>query len=768
MTGRFFRRVIAAVLAVLLVAAVQVGPPPRRAVAGTSIPTAVSDELTAILNAANLHDSIAPTLQVLSEAGFDVIADDGTLMTPGTIPVSEDRLFEGDVVGLASDARLEPGTHGLTLVDVATYMKGLRAPFPEGNDPALAMRAMLAAWVNSAIATPGDPTVFNPLFLAASAARQGIDLGDPTYDPATLWFSRLDLQVLGAGVERNAVLPPAARPTAPSANSPAARARVPARVRTRVRTRVKPCSNAGKEMEKVHPIVGAAVMHSQGFLGTVVKNAGVALVSFGDATAKELTSRAVGKLLTAVKIFMRIVALAQYYEAIGIRAYGDPAEVQMESSPQETYFFAVAGLSDTAANQLSAEQAAEGIHPIATALKDCWKAWGLPTLPSLEDLAKGLKTWRVQWDIHPECGLNLYCINYAATKWAVMNSRQTPLTPVSATEGGSQVEMTIEDDPGPPLGAQVFFEIPAEVSVDASGMPDLPILSTIWKGSLKGVKVLTNASKNPKNWSLKFGLAADLIDPMVYADSISAIAAEMFKKLIQPSTHAEQKVLLHKDCSGLRSLVPVAIRMQIRATGVCQLPTGWSGTINWSRDFADSNPLWLGTDHQTGTLTITLTNDPTVTHSLIFPQYATPGVSGYSVSGSGTSSNCNDSYAGSGSLDVVGVGSYTYLQAAGSPEAGSAMDLIVAADIEGTETCPDFPSGTETHPYYTNPLFQGLDPCLPPGVDPTRINLGGAGGMLGFWNGDTQAWSFDCAKSDTVGYISYTVTISGTLAPTYG
>jgi hypothetical protein len=738
---------------------------PGRAAATSIIPASVQAMADAILDAPTLQDALLPTDNVLANSGMAIIDDARVIVVPAVAPAAGNRAYERDALALAFDARIPYGQHGLNLTQVGRYLKGFGAPIPKGADPALAVREMLAAWVTTAATVPDDPTSFNPLYLAAVASRQGIDLSTPTYDPADLSFSNLDLQVLSAGMTRN-LGPGAAAPVALSEQRP-----VGARAAA-----AEPCSEVGKKLEAINPVLGWAWNFDQGLISDAAQDGASALISYTTGVTKEVSGKVVERVFKSMDMLMRILKLAQFYGSVSIRPFPFNEPVAKKATKFSTEELAVVGLNEAAAAELAAQQASQGENPAMEAVADCYRSWGFPALPQLSDLAEGMAKWRVKWKVSPEYYPGLWNLNTIKTKWASLNQRTTPLRQqLSPTERatGIYVDILPQSPSATASDPMVQFEIPIDASIDASGIPDsLPFVGDIIKSTLKGTKIVKGANlDNPAKWIVR--VASEALDPFVYADATLAIAAEMFKSLVQPTAHTVQTVTEHVHCATLPSL-PRFMQAQVARAGTCgPVPKGWTGVIAWSIHATDDGSVHGAIIDQTqdGTMDVNLTNLSTKYSK---PVYLTDGATVYNYAGTGSDDlvdtwSCNWTYSGSGGFQPIDLGTYGY-------DGAGYLELQVSGtSVPGSKTCTYPYDPPETTAIADIPRWIGSgdsDPwhaaCYPTGVDPTVLT--GPSDLLGAWDPATQSWTFDCSKTvaDPTTGQGYTTTITGTLQPTFG
>jgi hypothetical protein len=417
--------VLAALLALALPAAAQA--------AKKQTPIAV---LVDRITGADLHAATLATQDALARAGVATREGKRTYRKAVKPPASS-KATRYETINLALDARDQAIGGRVTLAQFGQTLAAMKAFKLRGRDPAVALRDFMTTWVNGARRKAKRAHSFAPLLLAEMARRQTppLDLAAGDYDPNTLRFSLLEMDVIVAAFDR---FPPRARHKR-KVRRKAARAQAgPANCTEVLKEYIGKVVPGYDQIEAsaISTLAGEAIASAIGKLMTG-KNVKDAKAVFN------ANKEAVGGILSILNTLMRIQKLAALYA--GVQIYVDVPTPEIEKpEAQQNYpagaaqygdgiFTANVGLSPDAEKSYRDEVDSLGasFRRVRKAIADCAGVVGIPVPAFADDVAEDLTNFKVKWTLDASNQTANY--EFKKTQWFAPGGRLGSLTRVDET-----------------------------------------------------------------------------------------------------------------------------------------------------------------------------------------------------------------------------------------------------------------------------------------------------------------------------------------------
>jgi len=358
------------------------------------------------------------------------------------------------------------------------------------------MMALLADWVQEAMAHPEDPRSFTPLFLAEMARRQDapVDLSgghrvSPLEDyedqphaasgprSTQLRWTLLEMELFVAALHRNGAAPAASAFRGEGAAGRLAGWLLPAA------HAATPCSDikdaAGGGWGEAQTI---AAGEAGGFL-----SGGVFGKYFGEAGGN-----AVGNAMSATNTVGKIIKLAAFYQHEQVTVEVDQPLVHKPIDYwKRVTFTAKAGVDP---EDLEAyEELSEKMSGADQALRDCLGWAGFPSTSTIAEVAKDAENWRIDWSLrgghspHVEWSPRDNDLDFSGGR------QTTNLKRTSPSSAEAKFVIRVKDErrhEGPQRKVQAWVR----ASVDASGGPPFGSLVSAVKGVFGVADALTEVA----------------------------------------------------------------------------------------------------------------------------------------------------------------------------------------------------------------------------------------------------------------------------------
>ena len=532
-------------------ATVQVAP--AAAAKPTPIPALV-DRITG----PDLHRAAAATQEVLARAGVATREGKRTYRKAAA-PAASSTATRYEELNLALDARDQAYGGRVNLASFGQTLAAMKAFKLRGRLPGMALRDFMTTWVRGAAKRPGRVESFAPLLLAEMARRQQppLDLAAGAYDPATLRFSLLEMDVITAALDR---WPAGARHPRKGGKPKARAADAPGPAN---------CSEAIKEyIGKVVPgydQIESSAISAIG--GEAIAAALAALITNKNgadpANVFKSNKGAIANALSVLNTLMRIQKLVALYAGVDIKVKVPTPSIEKPEAQQnypagaaqygDGVFEAEVGLSPEAekAYRNEVDSLGAAFRQMRKAINDCAGAVGLPVPSFADDVAEDLKNFKVKWTLTASSDVANY--EFKKTQWFAPGGRIGALTPVDDTHAKHVFHVDIPTQPrwkyAPDRFHQVGENAYAKAELLTAQPPELGTLISAVSG------------------------------PPGLVDAIVQLSLGWFQSLATPSATNQLLVTEHQPiCIPFRSAQVAAPRAANACTGK------YSGTFSGSSD----------------------------------------------------------------------------------------------------------------------------------------------------------------------------------------
>lgn len=411
-----------------------------------------------IVKAATLEGAIAATREGLTRGGL-TISDLNGAMQPAIEPASEIIILPPEAVLLAHEARQHATTGRITLEEFAGMLADFGWPFEGQGMPGDQLMGVMAEWVRQARLAPDEPRNFAPLFMADMGRRQipAVDLASDSTDPGEVRLGFLEMQLFAAAMTRGSAEPVQ---TGFLNGTPVIAASYGATARVDACADIKKWLSSGVEGK----VAGAGVKYqvSKELQGALVKS------GLTEAAAKQ-----VSQALSALKSAMKIVKLSELYGSASItldHASELPAE---RPAPGGEVYASVRALAGVATDKQEEYKNSLKSAELATSLRNCLEAAGLPTWSDVSDVAAELDKWRVHWHLGKGAPKHAWHVRerndwFAYGQRSMLIKRTTPTT----GEAVYTFKLVPERVPGHP-GNDLKAEVTVRAELKTSQPPGL-------------------------------------------------------------------------------------------------------------------------------------------------------------------------------------------------------------------------------------------------------------------------------------------------------
>jgi hypothetical protein len=364
-----------------------------------------------IVNAASLEEAMAATRRALAKGGVATVRD-GEVLVAAAPPSAAGFVDAQASLELAIEARQRSSMSSLTGVQLARMLTDFGWPAKGSSTPEESMMEFLSVWTTQALKDPSDPASVAILFIAANNQLQSprANLAYPKQDLRNVRFSLLELELLASAFDR------AAAPLTTYADT------------------ASPC-----------PPLLRALGLSNGLARGVQSGLTSKLVSeigrqhWGDDGAKNAT-RALSALRIAAKIWKLVEFMRKGILTLTLDSESPARKPLPNAAEKLGKLTAHAGVDKA---EYDGYMRALGEVGSATyeAVQECTRAWGIPTITDITNVAADLDSWRVSWDITDGGGTQVQWKRGQLPKYSSRYENQLQRT--SPTEGTNSVEFEI-------------------------------------------------------------------------------------------------------------------------------------------------------------------------------------------------------------------------------------------------------------------------------------------------------------------------------------